>query len=191
MKRFLIILYAVLCTLYAFGEAKYVFYFIGDGMGTNQVLAAEMYRSALQGEPLGRVQTLMTQMPYMGHLSTHSASNGITDSSAAGTCLATGKKTTNGTLGLGPDGEVLPRPLIERIQSTLRYGGLLPDVEIVRHRQHAGLRDVREIRRQPKHAAIRLQQLEHAVDYATAFARHEHVAARRPQREPVAIGARP
>ena len=84
-------------------EVKYVFYFIGDGMGDNQVLSAEMYRSALQGNPLGRVQTLMTTFPYSGHISTHSKTNGITDSSAAGTCLATGVKTKNGMLGLDED----------------------------------------------------------------------------------------
>ena len=84
-------------------EIKYVFYFIGDGMGTNQVLGAEMYRSAIQGQPLGRVQTLMTTFPYSGHASTYSATNGITDSSAAGTCLASGKKTRNGMLGQAQD----------------------------------------------------------------------------------------
>lgn len=111
MKRHLLIcLYSVLCILYslsASAEIKYVFYFIGDGMGTNQVLSAEMYRSAIQGEPLGRVQTLMTTFPYSGHASTYSKSNGITDSAAAGTCLATGSKTTNGTLGLDADGNRL------------------------------------------------------------------------------------
>ena len=37
-------------------KAKYVFYFIGDGMGVNQVNAAETYLGAMQGrigiEPL-------------------------------------------------------------------------------------------------------------------------------------------
>lgn len=103
MKRFILVVCTVLCTLYAFGEIKYVFYFIGDGMGSNQVLGAEMYRSALQGEPLGRVQTLMTTFPYSGSAGSYSKSNGITDSAAAGTCLATGQKTKNGMLGLGPD----------------------------------------------------------------------------------------
>lgn len=129
MKRFLIILYTVLGTLYAFGEAKYVFYFIGDGMGSNQVLAAEMYRSAVQGKPLGRVQTLMTQMPYMGHLSTHSASNGITDSSAAGTCLATGTKTTNGTMGLSPEGDTL-RTIAEELKADGWGIGIMTTVAI-------------------------------------------------------------
>ena len=72
-------------------------------MGSNQVLGAEMYRSAIQGEALGRVQTLMTTFPYSGHASSYSKSNGITDSSAAGTCLATGVKTKNGMLGLDED----------------------------------------------------------------------------------------
>ena len=103
MRRFILVVCTVLCTLYSFGEIKYIFYFIGDGMGANQVLGAEMYRSAIQGEPLGRVQTLMTSFPYSGSASSHSASNGITDSAAAGTCLATGKKTKNGMLGMGPD----------------------------------------------------------------------------------------
>ncbi len=111
MKRyFWICLYSVLCILYslsASAEIKYIFYFIGDGMGANQVLSAEMYRSAIQGEPLGRVQTLMTTFPYSGHASTYSKSNGITDSAAAGTCLATGSKTNNGTLGLDADGNRL------------------------------------------------------------------------------------
>ena len=129
MKRFLIILYTVVGTLYAFGEAKYVFYFIGDGMGSNQVLAAEMYRSAVQGKPLGRVQTLMTQMPYMGHLSTHSASNGITDSSAAGTCLATGTKTTNGTLGIAPNGDTL-RTIAEELKADGWGIGIMTTVAI-------------------------------------------------------------
>ena len=107
MKRFVI-----LCTLYFVSlslsaEIKYIFYFIGDGMGTNQVLSAEMYRSAIQGEPLGRVQTLMTTFPFSGHASTYSKSNGITDSAAAGTCLATGSKTNNGILGLDADGNRL------------------------------------------------------------------------------------
>ena len=104
MKRYLLIcLYSVFCTLYSFSEVKYVFYFIGDGMGANQVMLSEMYRSAVQGQPLGRVQTLMTTFPYSGHASSYSATNGITDSAAAGTCLATGTKTRNGMLGLDAD----------------------------------------------------------------------------------------
>ena len=103
MKRFAILFALFFATLSVSAEIKYVFYFIGDGMGTNQVLSAEMYRSAIQGAPLGRVQTLMTTFPYSGQVSTYSGSNGITDSAAAGTCLATGTKTKNGMLGMNED----------------------------------------------------------------------------------------
>ena len=103
MRRLIFIMTFMVISLTVSAQAKYVFYFIGDGMGSNQVLGAEMYRSALQGEPLGRVQTLMTTFPYSGHASTYSKSNGITDSAAAGTCLATGTKTRNGMLGLDQD----------------------------------------------------------------------------------------
>ncbi len=107
MKRFLLSLLLIVCAIYLSAQAKYVFYFIGDGMGSNQVLISEMYRSAIAGKPLGRVQTLMTTFPYSGSASNYSKSNGITDSAAAGTCLATGHKTDNGTLGLDEHGDKL------------------------------------------------------------------------------------
>ena len=87
----------------AMAQAKYVFFFIGDGMGPNQVLTAEMYQAAVEGHN-GRVPLRMSQFPYSGQVATFSASDGITDSAAAGTCLASGKKTNNGMIGQTPDG---------------------------------------------------------------------------------------
>lgn len=83
-------------------QAKYVFYFIGDGMGVNHVLGTEMYQSELKGE-IGVTPLLFTQFPYATNASTFSATNGVTDSAAAGTALATGKKTKNGALGVTKD----------------------------------------------------------------------------------------
>ena len=83
-------------------QAKYVFYFIGDGMGVNQVLGTEMYRSELKGE-IGITPLLFTQFPFATVATTFSATNGVTDSAAAGTALATGNKTKNGTLGMKKD----------------------------------------------------------------------------------------
>ena len=129
MKRILSLATMLMVAFMISAQAKYVFYFIGDGMGDNQVLGAEMYRSAVNGQPLGRVQTLMTQMPYSGHLSTYSASNGITDSSAAGTCLATGKKTTNGTLGIDEKGDTL-RTIAEQLKAEGWGIGIMTTVAI-------------------------------------------------------------
>ena len=83
-------------------QAKYVFYFIGDGMGVNQVQGTEMYLSELKGE-IGITPLLFTQFPYATTATTFSATNGVTDSAAAGTALATGKKTKNGALGVTKD----------------------------------------------------------------------------------------
>ena len=83
-------------------QAKYVFYFIGDGMGVNHVLGTEMYQSELKGE-IGVTPLLFTQFPYSTIAHTFSATNSVTDSAAAGTALATGHKTKNGALGVTKD----------------------------------------------------------------------------------------
>ena len=83
-------------------QAKYVFYFIGDGMGVNHVLGTEMYQSELKGE-IGVTPLLFTQFPYATIAHTFSATNGVTDSAAGGTSLATGHKTKNGALGVTKD----------------------------------------------------------------------------------------
>lgn len=128
MKRTTFLLVAILCSVLSFAQAKYIFYFIGDGMGTNQVLASEMYLAELEGR-IGRKPLLMTQFPYSGQVATFSASNGITDSSAAGTCLATGTKTNNGTLGLSPAKDTL-RTIAEILQQQ-GYGiGIMTTVAI-------------------------------------------------------------
>ena len=104
MKRYLLAFLLLFSVSLTYADIRYVFYLIGDGMGPNQVLAAEMYRAELAGR-IGRDQLGMTSMPYSGQASTYSLSNGITDSSAAGTCLASGKKTKNGHLGTTPDNQ--------------------------------------------------------------------------------------
>ena len=128
MKRTTCLFVAVLFSVLSFAQAKYIFYFIGDGMGTNQVLASEMYLAELEGR-IGRKQLLLTQFPYSGQVATFSASNGITDSAAAGTCLATGTKTNNGTLGLSPQKDTL-RTIAEILQQQ-GYGiGIMTTVAI-------------------------------------------------------------
>ncbi len=76
---------------------KYVFLFIGDGMGISQrVLAAQF-----AGHPL-----CMDKFPSHGITTTSAANRFITDSAAAVTALACGEKTNVGVLGL--DHELKP-----------------------------------------------------------------------------------
>ena len=85
-------------------QAKYVFYFIGDGMGINQVLGAEIYRANLQGKSLDYDRFSFSEFPVNTFATNKSASSYVTDSSAAGTALASGHKTDNDMLGVLPDG---------------------------------------------------------------------------------------
>ena len=71
-------------------QVKYVFYFIGDGMGVNQINVTETYLAALKGK-IGTEPICMSSFPVVGMVNTYSATNGVTDSAAGGTDLACGK----------------------------------------------------------------------------------------------------
>lgn len=100
------------------GDApKYVFYYIGDGLGMQPLMAAQAYnRDILRNDkPL-----LMLQFPTASWAMTYSASSPITDSAAAGTALATGHKTNNRMLGVTPD--TVPVTSVARELKDIGYG---------------------------------------------------------------------
>lgn len=101
MKRFLTMgLAAVAAMSMMADDAKYIFYFIGDGMGMGHVNATEIYnREVLKND----TPILMMTFPVSSQSRTYSASNTITDSAAAGTALSTGQKTKNSMIGMNPD----------------------------------------------------------------------------------------
>ena len=101
-QRFLSCLVAAFVSLAAMAEVKYVFYFIGDGMGVNQINVTETYLAAIKGK-IGFEPILMSSLPVVGLVNTYSATNGVTDSAAGGTALACGKKTKNGAIGVLED----------------------------------------------------------------------------------------
>lgn len=129
MKRTtLLILCSVLLTAIYAKPAKYVFYFIGDGMGANHINVTEMYLAELQGR-IGNEQLFFSTFPHVGTVTTFSASNGITDSSAAGTALASGEKTKNHTLGLREDGTPVVT-IAERLKEAGWAIGIMTSVSI-------------------------------------------------------------
>jgi alkaline phosphatase len=83
--------------------AKYIFYFIGDGMGNTHVALTESYLSYKAGKENGE-RLSFTQFPYLALAETWPIGGHITCSSASGTALACGIKTTNNSLGVDPDG---------------------------------------------------------------------------------------
>ncbi len=75
-------------------QAKYVFLFIGDGMGLPQRMAATQYTQ----------KTLaMDTFQAQGITTTHAADRFITGSAASATALAAGAKTNIGMIGMTPD----------------------------------------------------------------------------------------
>lgn len=74
---------------------------IGDGMGPNQVLAAQLTRF-----PNGGKLTMQT-LPVKTYIQTDNVEGKVTDSAAASTALATGVLTKNGMLGMDPEGREL------------------------------------------------------------------------------------
>lgn len=85
-------------------QPKYVFYFIGDGMGLNQVLGAEIYKANADGKSLEYELFSFAEFPVNTYATSKSALTYVTDSSAAGTALASGHKTVNSMLGVKEDG---------------------------------------------------------------------------------------
>ncbi len=81
---------------------KYVFFFIGDGMGINHIHATELYKGVvLEGKETPSKLTF-TSFPIVGLNTTYAADTLITDSASAITAIATGHKTNDGVLNMDP-----------------------------------------------------------------------------------------
>ena len=105
---------------------NYIFYFIGDGMGLAHVTNSQLYNSRVSKN---ETPLIFTTFPVVSMATTHSTSSDVTDSAAAGTALATGKKTKNGMLGM--DSDTIPVTPIAKILQQDGYGiGIITSVAI-------------------------------------------------------------
>ena len=105
-------------------KVKNVIYLIGDGMGLSQVSMA-----MLEGK---FAPTAFDRSQNIALITTYSANNRVTDSAAAGTALATGHKTNNSMLGMGPDGEIY-----ESIMARAKDQGYQTGLVVTVYLQHA------------------------------------------------------
>jgi len=110
-------------------KAKYVFYFIGDGMGHVQVNAAEAYQAAIQKQ-IGFEHFAFTQFPASSQVSTFANNRLITASAAAGTALASGKKTNIGRIGMNPDATESFESIAEKCKSMGMKIGIISSVSM-------------------------------------------------------------
>lgn len=105
MKKYtvclMILIGLLLMAIHSPPAPKNIILLIGDGMGSSQLTAARYVKGKLEVE----------RCPVGGLVTTHSINKMVTDSAAAGTALATGNKTTNGTIAQTPDGVPLKSAL--------------------------------------------------------------------------------
>lgn len=103
------------CTLECYRKPKNVIYLIGDGMGFGAVSSLLLSMDE---------ETGFEQAPVIGLSETCSANNYVTDSPAGGTALATGTRTCNGFLGVGPDSVQL-ESLLKKAQKMGKKTGIV------------------------------------------------------------------
>lgn len=102
MKKLIII--AILLAVTTFVNAqKYVFLFIGDGMGQSDVDLYEAYLAEKDGKE-GFVQSNISKIPLLSMCTTHCKNRRITDSGAAGSAIACGQKFNVGEIAYSETG---------------------------------------------------------------------------------------
>ncbi len=108
-------------------KPKYIFYFIGDGMGISQTIAAEQYLSA-KGDKARKLH--MNTLPVQGVYTTYAEDRFITGSAAAGTALATGEKTTINTISKNGDRTKALKTIAEDARDLGMKVGIISSVSI-------------------------------------------------------------
>ncbi len=91
-----------------YNTPKYIFYFIGDGMSNSQINVTEAainsndfkLKSGNASADVGIGKLNIRELPVTGIQTTHAQDRYITGSAASGTALATGYKTTIGTISM-------------------------------------------------------------------------------------------
>lgn len=110
-------------------KAKYVFLFIGDGMGVAQVNLTQGYLAALEDKS-GFKQLTFTAFPQAGLVNTYANNRLITCSAAAGTALATGNKTNINRISMDPAGEKAFESIASKAKKNGYKVGILTTVSI-------------------------------------------------------------
>ncbi|MDQ0222924.1 alkaline phosphatase [Streptococcus moroccensis] len=113
-------------------QAKYVFMFIGDGMGVTPVTAAENYLGFTRTNA-GEVfpdRMNFTEMPVVGLKTQFDCHSFIPDSASTATAFATGIKTQTNTVGLSGDFSKAADSVAEKAKRAGKSVGILSTVTL-------------------------------------------------------------
>lgn len=84
-------------------KPKYVFLFIGDGMGTAQIQSARFYQGTVTNNgAITEAELSFTQFPEVGSVTTYDSTSFCPDSASTATSIATGHKTESGVINMCP-----------------------------------------------------------------------------------------
>lgn len=85
-------------------RARNAIFMVADGMSTGTLSLADTLRRRRDGRPSAWVSLWNSPGVRRAAMATHSADSLVTDSAAAGTTWGIGRKTSNGAIGITPDG---------------------------------------------------------------------------------------
>ncbi|GAB6059109.1 alkaline phosphatase [Desulfonatronum parangueonense] len=115
--------------LYTGNPAKYVFLFIGDGMGIPHRQAPEIFLAAKEGKQYGDVKMTMNTFPAQGITTTYANNRFIIGSAASGTVLSSGFISNIGHIGM--DSELRPvRTIAQMAKANGKRVGIVSSVSI-------------------------------------------------------------
>jgi alkaline phosphatase len=118
--------------------AKSAILLIGDGMGISHVTAARIYQKNARDGALE-----LDEFERVALVRTHSSDMTVTDSAAAATALATGKKTRYGSAGVDADGKDLDT-VLERAKAAGKSVGIVTTARVTHATPAAFYANVRD-----------------------------------------------
>ena len=84
-------------------KPKYIFLFIGDGMGTAQIQSARFYKGTVENNgAVTEADLSFTSFPEVGSVTTYDSTSFCPDSASTATSIATGHKTESGVINMCP-----------------------------------------------------------------------------------------
>ncbi len=98
-------------------DLKYVFMFIGDGMSTPQINAAQIYNGKNISGNVEIKPLTFTQFPVVGLQYTQDSTSFCPDSASTATSLSSGFKTHSGVIGLGVDKLTKGETIAEKVKA--------------------------------------------------------------------------
>ena len=116
-----------------FQKPKYIFLFIGDGMGTAQIQSARFYKGTVDNNgAVTEADLSFTGFPTVGSVTTYDSTSFCPDSASTATSIATGHKTESGVINMCPWTRDVPYETIaEKLHAQKGYKvGIISSVNI-------------------------------------------------------------